>query len=73
MISKVQQLRKNNDYNIEDRIKTYYSSNDEFDKAIDSYREFIMKETLSIELVRTDKIDDKFDINGYEVGIKLER
>ena len=73
MISKVQQLRKNNDYNIEDRIKTYYSSNDEFDKAIDSFREFIMKETLSLELVREDNIDNKLDINGYEVGIRLER
>ena len=73
MISKVQQLRKNNDYNIEDRIKTYYSSNDEFDKAINSNKEFIMKETLSLELIREDNIDNKLDINGYEVGIRLER
>ena len=73
MISKVQQLRKNNDYNIEDRIKTYYSSNDEFDKAIDGFRDFIKKETLSTELVKVSDIDDRFDINGYEVGIRLER
>ena len=72
-VSKVQQLRKNNGYNIEDRIKIYYSSNDEYTCAIKDFREFIMSETLAIDIVREEDISDKVDINDYEVGIRLER
>ena len=72
-VSKVQQLRKNNGYNIEDRIKIYYSSSDEYTYAIEDFREFIMSETLAIDIVREEDISDKVDINDYEVGIRLER
>ena len=72
-VSKVQQLRKNNGYNIEDRIKIYYSSSDEYTDAIEDFREFIMSETLAIDIVREEDISDKVDINDYEVGIRLER
>ena len=72
-ISKVQQLRKNNDYDIENRIKIYYSSNDEYTDSIKDYLEFIKKETLAIDIIKEENIDNIIDINGYKVGIRLER
>ncbi len=72
-ISKVQQIRKSNDYEMMDRITIYYSNNDEFENSIKDYVEFIKKETLANSLVTADKFDNTYDINGIELGIKLEK
>ncbi|MBQ1812383.1 MAG: isoleucine--tRNA ligase, partial [Bacilli bacterium] len=72
-ISKVQQIRKSNDYEMMDRITIYYSNNDEFENSIKDYVEFIKKETLADSLVTADKFDNIYDINGIELGIKLEK
>ena len=73
-ISKVQQIRKVNNYEMMDRITIYYSKNDEFNKSIKEYVEFIKNETLADSLIELeDKFDDIYDLNGYEVGIRLEK
>jgi len=73
-ISKIQQLRKTLDFDIVDRIKVEYNSNDEYKKAIESFIEFISSETLAIEFVRVNEdLENKFDINGYEVGFRLTK
>ena len=72
-ISKIQNLRKISGFEIMDRINIYYSSNDEYSDKINDYIDFIKKETLAIDMVRDDNMDNKQDINGYEVCIKLEK
>ena len=72
-ISKIQQLRKTNDYDIADRINIYYTSNDEYSDSIKDYLEFIKNETLGINIERQDNIEENTTINDYKVGIKLER
>ena len=72
-ISKVQQIRKTNDYEMMDRITIYHSNNEEFNKSIKNYIEFIKKETLADELIISDTFDNIYDLNGIEVGIKLEK
>ena len=72
-ISKVQQIRKTNDYEMMDRITIYHSNNDEFNKSIKDYIEFIKKETLADELIISDSFDNIYDLNGIEIGIKLEK
>ena len=72
-ISKVQQIRKTNDYEMMDRITIHHSNNDEFNKSINDYIEFIKKETLADELIISDTFDNIYDLNGIEVGIKLEK
>jgi isoleucyl-tRNA synthetase len=71
-VSKIQQIRKNNGYDIVDRINIYYSSNDEYANNISNYTDFIKDETLAININREDNIDDKISINDYVVGIRLE-
>ncbi|MCG4565668.1 isoleucine--tRNA ligase [Anaerosalibacter bizertensis] len=73
-ISKVQQMRKNNGYEMLDNINIYYNGDNEIEKAVEEYKDYIMKETLalSIEKVKEDSFE-KQDLNGHETGIKLEK
>ncbi|EOD01144.1 isoleucine--tRNA ligase [Caldisalinibacter kiritimatiensis] len=73
-ISKVQQMRKNNGYEVLDNIKIYFDGDEEIANAIEVHKDYIMKETLavSIEKVEDDSFE-KFDLNGHETGIKVER
>jgi len=73
LISKVQNLRKEKDFNIVDRITLYYSSDSEFDKVIDNFKDIISNEVLASDIVKTDKELTLYDINGTNVGIDVER
>ena len=72
-ISKIQNLRKNNGYDIADRINIYYASNDEYSVNINNYLEFIKNETLAVNIERVNDELEVTDINEYKVGIRLER
>lgn len=73
-ISKVQQIRKNNGYEVLDNINIYYDGDDEIAKAVSLYEDYIKEETLakSIERVEDDSFE-KYDLNGHITGIKLEK
>ena len=73
-VSKVQQIRKTNDYEMMDNINIYYSHNDKFNKSIKNYIDFIKKETLAIDLIESDEnYENTYDLNGIELGIRLEK
>ncbi|MBE6155236.1 MAG: isoleucine--tRNA ligase [Firmicutes bacterium] len=72
-VSKVQALRKDNNFDIADRIITTYNADDEFAKAIEANTDYVKNETLSIELVKDEMIEKDLTLNDYAVGIKLER
>jgi len=72
-ISKIQQLRKNNGFEVENRINIYYNANLEYENSISSFKDMIKDETLAIEMIRVDEELELVDINEYKVGIKLER
>jgi isoleucyl-tRNA synthetase len=73
-VSKIQQMRKNNGYEILDNINIYYDGSDEIKSAVDSFEDFIKVETLAkkIEMVR-DEAFERQDLNGQMTGIKLEK
>ncbi|MBQ2678214.1 MAG: isoleucine--tRNA ligase [Firmicutes bacterium] len=72
IISKIQQLRKQNDYEMMDNIHIYLAADDEVKAAVDKYSDYIMKETLARDI--TDKGDLKeYDINGHKTGIGVEK
>ena len=72
LISKVQNLRKERDFNIVDRITLYYNCDEEVEKAINNFNEFIKGETLSVEIIKKDNISNKVDLNGHETFIDVE-
>ena len=73
LISKVQNLRKQKDFDVADRIKLYYEADDAFDKVIDSFEDMIKKETLSVELIKKNDLTLEFDLNGLNVKLDVER
>ncbi|NLV88095.1 MAG: isoleucine--tRNA ligase [Tissierellia bacterium] len=73
-ISKVQQMRKNNGYEVLDNINIYYDGSDEIKAAIDEYEDYIKSETLAKSIIRVNEEDlERQDLNGQMTGIRLER
>lgn len=73
MISKVQQIRKNKDFNVADRITLYYNGDEDIEKCIAKFSDYIKNETLSLEIVKKDNLQEKYDLNGHNCYIDVER
>ncbi|MDD4781823.1 MAG: isoleucine--tRNA ligase, partial [Tissierellia bacterium] len=73
-ISKVQQMRKNNGYEMMDNIKIFYDGNNEIDNAVKMFMNFIKSETLAqfIEKRKDDSME-VHNLNGIDTGMKLEK
>lgn len=73
-ISKVQQLRKSNDFDVLDNIDIDYCSDDEIANAINEYSEYIKSETLALNINRVDdETIEKHNLNDHMTGIKVTR
>ncbi len=73
-VSKIQQLRKNMNFDIVDRINVEYNAPKEYVEAIKNHIDFIKTEILAIEFTTTENtLEEIQDINGYKVGIKLTK
>ncbi|MGN1336920.1 MAG: isoleucine--tRNA ligase [Candidatus Coprovivens sp.] len=73
MVSKVQQLRKNKDFNVADRITLFYSGDEDVDKCVETFADYIKNETLSLDIVKKDGLTEKCDLNGHDCYIDVER
>ena len=73
MISKVQNIRKESDFEITDRINLYYNSDSLVKEAIEKYKEFIKLETLSLTIEEKELIEEEYDLNGHKTSIKIEK
>ena len=72
-VSKIQQLRKNNNFEVSDKINVYYNSDEEYFDKISNYLDYIKSETLCNEFTKKDDLNKDIDINDYKVGFELER
>ena len=73
VISKVQNLRKSNDYEIQDRITIYYSGDELVEKTVEQFKKFIKAETLANEIIKKEDLKESYDLNGHETKIDVER
>ncbi len=71
-VSKVQQLRKNNNYEVNDKITIVYHGDQEVKAALVANSEWIKKETLAESIKSTTEELPAVDINGHLTGIQLE-
>ena len=53
-------IRKNKDLDIVDRIDLYYNSDEEIKEAINAFKDYIMNETLSLNIIEKDNIEEKY-------------
>ncbi len=73
IVSKVQNLRKEKDFDIENRIKLYYNSNNYFEEVLKKFGEYIKKETLALKIIKKEDLTNKYNINDIEVYLDVER
>ena len=71
-VSKIQNLRKEKDFNIVDRINIYYSGDEAIKETIQLFEQFIKNETLAIEIIE-EKKGITVDLNDHEVTIEIEK
>jgi isoleucyl-tRNA synthetase len=74
LISKVQQMRKHNEYEMMDRIRITLDADDSVKKAVEVHKDYIMTETLALEIEFVeDNSLEKSNLNDHMTGIKVER
>ena len=72
LVSKVQQLRKQHDFEMMDNIKITIDADEAVAAAVKSYKDYIMNETLAVEMEAGSGLQE-YDLNGHKTGIGVER
>ena len=75
LISKVQQMRKQKDFEMMDNIVITVEADDAVKAAIEKHKDYICKETLAVEIAdgAADAGLDKYDLNSHKTGIDVKR
>ncbi|SDY04263.1 isoleucine--tRNA ligase [Eubacterium barkeri] len=72
LVSKVQQMRKNNGYEVMDHIHITYSGDDALVAAITAYADFVKQETLA-ESLTVGSGGEVFGLNGHDATIEITK
>ena len=72
-VSKIQNLRKEKDYEITDRINIYYDGSENFIDIVKQFNDYIMKETLAKEITIKNNLTTVYDLNGESVKFDIEK
>lgn len=74
-VRRVQEMRKQADFDIADRIKMYLEASPRLVEAVDEYRDYIMGETLTLELKTAPaperSVTEDFEFEGERVKVGL--
>jgi len=77
IVRRVQAMRKQAGFNIEDRITTYYQAGDELSAVIEDWGDYIRNETLSTRLISApppvEAYTETHKIDGAEVTLGVQR
>jgi isoleucyl-tRNA synthetase len=69
-INKIQNIRKDNDFEVTDRINLTIGTNEEFDKAIINHKDYICTQTLANELNLVENLNNS-DAKEVEIDKEL--
>lgn len=72
-ISKVQNLRKEMNFELTDRIEIYFECDEELETYLREYEDMIKKETLADKLEKVLLDSEEFELNDKLAKIKLEK
>jgi len=76
LINRIQNIRKDNGYDISDRIRVIYYAGNELTDAISALTQYISSETLAVEIVKDKKAAGAgiiAEINGFECSLIAEK
>ena len=71
-VSKVQNMRKTNGYEIADRIKVFYNGDEDILDALETFKDYVMDETLAT-VYEVKDVEEVVDINGHDVKLMIEK
>jgi isoleucyl-tRNA synthetase len=74
-VNKVQNLRKDKDFNVTDRILVEINKVDKFADALNLYKDYICNEILAEQITVNDSLDqyDEIDVNETMIKVKLRK
>lgn len=77
VVNRVQNLRKQADFEVTDRVRVQYRASDEMAAAIDRFAERVRNETLAVELQAAHRpegdLSDDFEIESHTITIAVSR
>ncbi len=75
LVNRIQNLRKDKDFNVTDRIKVMVESQAEIDNAIVNFKDYICTEVLAEELSLAGNLSDAdtIEVNGIELKVLIEK
>ena len=75
LISKIQTMRKEADFEVQNHIEVYYSQNNQLEKIIERNNETIANEVLAnkVELGNSDGYTKEWNINGENLKLTVKR
>lgn len=76
LVNRIQNIRKGRDFDITDRIDITIAPNDAVEAALETYRDYIMKQvlaaTLNVANLNTVADDEHLDIDGVEICVNVK-
>jgi isoleucyl-tRNA synthetase len=74
-VNRIQNLRKEKDFNVTDRISVRVSKDENFSTALHLYKDYICSEILAEEIIETDDIlsGESVEINEMKLQILIEQ
>ena len=73
IVSKVQQMRKNVNLELTDRIIINYNATEEIIAAVNEYADYIKRETLATEIKVSDDTTEEFSVNDSVIKIAIRK
>lgn len=78
MISKIQNMRKEAGFEVEDKIYLYYSGDETIDKAVQKFGDEIMKDTLALSFEKISTVPEEcftknWNINDHKVQLAVKK
>ena len=73
-VSRIQQMRKQNDYEMMDNINIHYTGTEKLETALEKYKDYIMDETLALSLKNEETKEMVSDnLNGEDIKFYIEK
>lgn len=73
LVSKVQQMRKQKDFEMMDNIEILIAADSKVEDAINKYKDYIMEETLSLSILKGHDSLEEVDLNGHRTGLSIRK
>ncbi len=72
-VSKVQNMRKNANYNVSDRIIITYNGDNSLQEMFTEFTDYIKKETLALEINYDESLKNEIELNDHLVNISIKK